>query len=750
MATDKMEINYDKVLFLDIETSKVKCDNGEEIQVVYLANVLTVDTVSYETISSGFFRTMGDTVDYLNKITEEENLICYCHNLDYELFHILREIKGNGVMTDKIDIYNMVLGTSIFRDKNAPLSVYLQEIPSINFRCSLALFNKSVKQLGKGLNLPKLDYDYKVTRTPFSKLVQLDYDYNERDNVIVAQSMFKRWKDRNETLKTTALTFTATTKKDRYEFIKSNFSKSELKSLNIDSANVYDDYDFYRICLESYQGGLTTASKRYFNKKITDRIMSIDITSSYPYQMATKRFPLYDEKFVNHFNGDDAHNFYSEILHGSDHHQMTRNTQIKGYFASVEFYNLELRNEEFLMSLSSSNTILIEGEVVINGKIMSAAKIIMSVDNITLDWINKCYTYDEIIVTELITTTKDRYLRKGEISFILNNFRNKQTMKGVKGKELEYALAKVNINNMYGVKVQKPLKDRYDIIMGEVIKMEYKDNYLFELTSEEIYDNFISLKQENVFKNMVGKNFDIFTDGIYVTSYARLMLLEMMIELTKIKCPCIYTDTDSLKFICNDIKSAQLFVKEINGRIISENEKLYRFKEFKSDFKVSNKEMNEVYKLGTWDIENDVDENGKVLLYEYFKTMGAKKYAYIGEDGIHTTIAGCNKKVCETITKYCEVSGKTLEDGLEELFNVGTMFDTSCSGRTVSYRETRDYDEVQQFRYKGQNLLSNGGIIIQDTTYTLNISLSDENVLEIERESDIIRTLNSEGVLIYE
>ena len=749
MAIDKLKLNYEKVLFLDIETSKVKCDNDEEIQVVYLANVYILDTETYETINSVFFRSIGDTIDYLNEISKKENLICYCHNLDYELYHILREVKGNGVMTDKLDIYNMVMGTSIFRDKNAPLSVFLQEIPCINFRCSYALFNKSVKQLGKDLNLPKLDYDYKVTRTPYSKLTQLDYDYNERDNVIIAKSMIKRWGDRNETLKTTALTFTATTKKDRHEFIQNNFGKSELKTLNMDSANVYDDYDFYRICLESYQGGLTTASKNYFNKRINDKVMSIDITSSYPYQMATKRFPLYDKQFVNHFIGNEAENFYSEILHGLNHLEIARYTQIKGYFATIELINLKIKDDNYLLPLSSSNTIYLEGEVVINGKIVSANKVNMSVDNITLDWINKCYTYDDIIVSELITTTKDRYLRKGEISFILNNFRIKQTMKGVKGKELEYALAKININNMYGVKVQKPLKDRYDIIEGEVTKMEYQDIENFELTSEEIYDNFISLKQDNVFKNMVGKNFDIFTDGIYVTSYARLMLLEMMIELTEIKCICVYTDTDSLKFICNNCKKAQLFIDEINGRIISENNKLYRFEEFKIEFNVSKKDYIEICKLGTWDIENDFSDNGEVILYKYFKTMGAKKYAYISDDGIHTTIAGCSKKVCDTITKYCLVNNLPLDEGLDELFQVGTMFDKSCSGRTVSLRETRDYEYVNTFRYKGKSLLSNGGVIIEETTYTLNISVSDEDVLEMNRESDIIRILNSKGELIY-
>lgn len=213
MATEKIKINYETVLFLDIETSKIVCDNGEVIQCVYLSNVLTVDAVNKKIMNSQFFRTMSDTVEYLNTVCYEGSTICYCHNLDYELFHILREVRGNGIITNKNDIYDLPMGASIFRDKNAPLSIYLEEIPFINFRCSYALFNKSVAQLGKDLNLPKLEYDYKVVRTPYSKLEQLDYDYNERDNIIVAESMFIRWEQREETLETTPLTFTASTKR---------------------------------------------------------------------------------------------------------------------------------------------------------------------------------------------------------------------------------------------------------------------------------------------------------------------------------------------------------------------------------------------------------------------------------------------------------------------------------------------------------------------------------------------------------
>lgn len=747
---DNLKINYEKCLFLDIETSKIKCDNNEEIQAVYLTNVLLVDTVKHCIIDSKFFRTLGDTIEYLNDITLFEQLICFSHNLDYELFHILRETQGNGILGTRTDIYNMVQGNSIFRDKNAPLSVWLEEIPNVNFRDSLALFNKSVKVLGNDLNLPKLEYDYKTERTCNSELTQLDYDYNERDNIIVAYSLFKRWNERGETLETTPLTFTASTKKDRHNFIKDNFGKGELKALNIDNSNVYENFDFYRMCLESYQGGLTTANKNFFNKKIENKIMSIDITSSYPYQMCSRRFPLYDKRTVNHFKGDKADTFYSEILHGIDFQDLAIKTPIRGYFATVEIINLEIKNDNYLLPLSSSNTLYIEGETLINGKVYKANKIVMSLDHITLSWINRCYYYDDIICKELITTTKDRYLRCGELSFIMNNFRIKQTMKGVKGQEINYALAKVNCNNNYGIKVQKPLKDRYDIVNGEVIKLEYKDNFNLNLSQEEIYNNFIDLKHQQHFKNLTGKNFDIFNDGVTVTSTARYMLLDMMIRLTDEKgCKVVYADTDSLKFICDDIKSLQQFVLVVNGEITTKNKSLYRFKEYKELFNVPNDEYEKLCELGTWDIENkDIDDQGNIKPYLYFKTLGAKKYVYVDSSGIHTTIAGCSKKVSETMEIYASKNNISLINTADKLFNTGVMFDVTCSGRTVSSRENREYEYIQTFTKNGLSLFSNGGIIINDTSYTLNLSKSDENVLELNRVSDVVSVINKDGVLM--
>lgn len=750
-----MKINYDKCLFLDIETSTVTADNDDKIQVVYLTNVLLVDTVNKKIISSKFFRTMYDTINYLDLLNEREHLICYCHNLDYELYHILRELEGNGVVGDKKDIYNKPLPGSIFRDTHQPLSIYLQELPNINFRDSYALFNKGVARLGQEVDLPKLEYDYKVTRTPHTELTQLDYDYNERDNVIVMLSMFKRWEERGETLKTTPLTFTASTKKDRYNFIKNNFGSGAIKSLNVDKFEQEENIELYDLFTKAFQGGLTTANQNIFNVLLKDKVVSIDITSSYPYQLCTRYFPYYKKGYTKCLTGEDS-NIYFQCLKNIPFWKLPSERRIKGYVAKLNFIDVEIKNKNFLLPLASSNVIDIQGGEYINGKILKCKKLSIVLDNVAVTWFNLCYNYTAVQCSKIFTTTKDRYLRLGEVSFLLNNFRIKQSLKNVEGKELEYNLAKVNCNNNYGVKVQKTIKDRYDIEEGKITKIEFNKMLLEE--QEEIYNRHLELEKSK-YNKYQDKNFDIFSDGVYVTSYAKYMLIDMMVKITNSGNTVVYSDTDSLKFICDNMKNFKELLVSENKKIKEGNKDHVRFKEYIHLFDLTKKDLNIIADLGTWDIENDIVK-GKIIPYKFFKTLGAKKYlTYSDKKGLITTIAGCSKNVNKVFYKYVEHYKCDMEKAINDLFRIGVQFDSSASGRTVATRDNRPLMYCRRLTHNNLPLFSSGGIIIENTSYTLGITKNDMAMLNIgydvegllpNTKVEYIYKVNKDGIIYDE
>ena len=723
--------------FWDIETSKIICDNGEEMQVTYLSNVVKMNYETGEIVTSIFHRTIEEVVEYFK--TLEDNVIVWSHNLDYELTFLLRELgesKGeikinkNGIVEG---IYNEEVQNIILRDKHSPLSIKLDLLPNITFRDTYAIFNKSVSRLGDELGLPKLEYNYKKVRLPWDKLERLDYDYNERDNIIVAKSLYKYMQDNKIPFDEIPLTFTSFVKRKRKEFIIENYGKKAINKFYFDRNEQLQDFNFFELMLKTYQGGLTASNINETGKIIDKGVYSIDIKSSYPFQMCSRYFPFYSEKTTETFTGELANTFYKI---GS----------YKGFFGTFKFKNIRVKNRNYLLPISSSQ--LNKGycsndRVHFNGKLLSASEIIIPCNDIDIDTINLVYKYDEIECLEIYATTKQRRLRQEEISFLLSAFHKKETI--TDKEDIEYSLSKVYINSMYGVKVTTPIKSSYSIEDGEISEVDY---FKFNVNERKnIYNNFIDT--QNKFSGTI----DIFTDGCYITSYARYMLVSMMTKLVNEGCNVVYSDTDSIKFYLNNTSEDNIIaiINKTNWLTVKNNKKNIRFKTFKEQFNINDQDYEKICKLGIWEMET-VDENDHPKPLPYFITFGAKKYGYITpEQKVKTTIAGCNKKYPSiAIHNLAKKENIPLVEAFKIVLAPGTQFDTSASGRTSAKIENRTREEMEHFTYNGRRINQYGGIIIEDTTYTLNITLNDSKILNIEKATDIIIKIDINGGVNFE
>lgn len=717
--------------FWDIETSKITCDNNEEMQVTYLSNVVTMNYETGDIVNSVFHRTIEEVVEYFNTLPNE--IIVWSHNLDYELTFLLRDLgesKGelkynrNGIVEG---IYDENVQNIILRDKHSPLSIKLDVLPHITFRDTYAIFNKSVARLGEEIGIPKLEYNYKKVRLPWDELEELDYKYNERDNIIVAKSLYKYMIDNKISFDDIPLTFTSFVKRKRKEFIIENYGKKAINKFYFDRNEQIQDFNFFELILKTYQGGLTASNINETGKLIDKGIYSIDIKSSYPYQMCARFFPFYSEKTTENFTGELANTFY-------------KIGNYKGFFGIFRFKNIRVKNRNYLLPISSSQLskgYVSSDRVHFNGKLLSASEIIIPCNNIDIDTINLCYKYDEIECLEIFATTKQRRLRQEEISFLLSAFHKKETI--TYKEDIEYALSKVYINSMYGVKVTTPIKSSYNIEDGEISEIDYfKFN---EEERQEIYNKFI----EN--QPSFGGTLDIFTDGCYITSYARFMLVSMMTQLVDEGCNVVYSDTDSIKFYLNGQDETYIFnlINSKNWRTVKDNKKNIRFKTFKEQFEISDEDYNKICNLGIWEIENEIP-------LPYFITFGAKKYGYITHDNkVKTTIAGCNKKYPSiAINNLSKNENIPLVDAFKIVLSPGTQFDTTASGRTTAKVEKRTREEMEHFTYKGRKINQYGGIIIEDTTYTLNVSLNDSKILNINRPTEVIISINIKGEIDYE
>lgn len=803
---DNIKINNgstDYFIAWDIETSTVQPDPVEgveqdKVQVVYLSNIKCMALDTKEVLFSVFHRHMEDFVKFLPLLRlaingGEEDIFIYSHNLNYEMTFLLKETKFNTVFNEyKYSDFGIAESESIFRSKNAPLQVKLDGLEGVVFKDSLALFGKSVAKLGEELGVPKLDYDYKVCRLPHEQLQEEDYIYNENDNDIVLLSLIDYANKRGMRTNDIPLTFTAQTKLDRYEYVKEcgeNDNKDYLNTLNTNRMSVIQDYMFYNMSLKCYQGGYTSGNANCINV-LRRNVYSADIKSSYPYQMCSRIFPKFYKHTSQFFGSDEdkADKLFKEMFSKRTHEQIRKETPFKGYIAQIEIKGLKIKNEKYMYPLSHSQFEECEGGTVINGKVKSMDWCLLMVNEVKMEVIDLCYDYESIFVHKMFTTTEGSKLHETEIGFLLKNFTIKENIDKDQY-PTDYAISKANVNNMYGVKVQKLIRDNVLIVDGEVLLVEFdkiecekhKDKNelvkLIDKKKEDVYNSFIR-KQEKNFKKKGkhSRNFDIFQDGVYITDYARLMVIQMMVDLVKEGFNVHYIDTDSVKFSKdsnkeskkvikldlqqyinynisnlkteNDIKVTEMFAK-INKKIINNNSKSTRFKQFKKRENLTDQEFNKIVKLGMWEIESTVKKDGIEYLqpYEYFKTLGAKKYTHTENGKIKTTVAGCSKGVGKILDKSLQIYDVEVDELLRIVFTTGTLFDETSSGRTVAKTETREQDETKALTHNGINLRTSGGIIIEDTTYLLNISKSDADILQAQEgyEKEYNIRVNSKG-----
>ena len=110
---------------------------------------------------------------------------------------------------------------------------------------------------------------------------------------------------------------------------------------------------------------------------------------------------------------------------------------------------------------------------------------------------------------------------------ILHLYANKTTLKGVKGKEVEYLNSKEMLNSCYGMCVTNPLRDEFT----------YNGDWdVSHLTADEINETLVKYNDSR-------NRFLFYPWGVFVTAYARRNLFTGIYECGD---DYIYSATDSL------------------------------------------------------------------------------------------------------------------------------------------------------------------------------------------------------------
>ena len=425
-----------------------------------------------------------------------------------------------------------------------------------------------------------------------------------------------------------------------------------------DLKNMLPDYNVFSILREAFRGGNTHGS-RYYSEYIIDNVKSFDIVSSYPAQQLMRLYPM------------------SPWIREED---VTLDRVIRKIYKQqraclmrVKIWGIYLKDKlwgcPYLPKAKSRNII---GGWYDNGRILSADYLETSLTDLDFKILLDEYEFDSIEFTDFY------HCRYGKLPKQLRNtvysyFEQKTQLKGVEGQELYYMKAKNKLNSIYGMSVQSPVKNSIEYIEDD---FRYKDE-----------------DEEELLIKSNAKAFQSYAWGCWVTGWARTQLED---ALKLVKHDFVYCDTDSIKYVGDHDQDFQQF-----------NAKLMR--RAKENGAYATDPKGRTHYLGVF----EADAN-----YLQFIHKGAKKYAYINEDGtLGITVAGVGKK------KGAE---ELLEAGGLEAFQDGFIF-RKAGGTESVYNDDPDVKEIER---EGHKLKITSNVLIRDSTYTLGVAYDYRRLLD--------------------
>ena len=415
------------------------------------------------------------------------------------------------------------------------------------------------------------------------------------------------------------------------------------------------DYEVFKMLREAFRGGNTHAN-RYYSDMIIKDVHSYDRASSYPDVQINCLFPV--SPWLKE-NGMDLDRCLKKIY-----------KHRRACLMRVKLFNLRLTDPmtgaPYLAKAKCRNVINPDND---NGRLLACDYCETTLTDVDFKIVLKQYTFDYI---EFIDFYHCRYgkLPKQLRETVLNYFRQKTELKGVAGQDLYYMKAKNKLNSIYGMSVQSPVKQSIDFLNDFVERCDDETELLTKANK---------------------KAFQNYAWGVWTTAHARAEL-EKAIDLAGPG--FIYCDTDSVKYIGN------VDFTKLNGELQRRSEE---------NGAAAMDPKGNMHYLGVW--EHDAE-------YKQFKTMGAKKYAYVyPDDSLGITVAGVSK------SKGAE---ELQQAGGLKMFKEGFVF-RKAGGTESIYN---DFPELDHITREGRDIPITSNLYIRDSEYTLGLTGEYRRLLE--------------------
>lgn len=552
----------------DIETSKVNHE-GKDYAYCYHWQ-FGINKISFMGRSlTSLYAFMKLVVEIIKYTKPKAKLLVLDANLGYEWQFCKRYWQRMGI-------------TDLFaKEKRNP--IYIEVAKTFVFREVLGLFGHSLAEIAVNYcGMEKLigDLDYSKIRLSSTEIKKEEIGYCVRDVEILVklgEKIFDTYYGQNPSM---PFTSTGIVRAEIKKALGANL-KEERKRIESLMPEEWE-YELFRTKL--FKGGICGTNILLMDRILTD-VAGADITSDYPFQMLTKKFPV----------GGTTRCKPSEF--------MTENIP---YIAWVRFHKFKSRTSHALMSahklMNKEESSKSKETVLDNNRIQYLEFAELVINDIEFESLKKAYKWEHMTVMhcwkfEQGYAMLPPHIRKTVISWYLK----KEKLKADFSDTQEYRDAKAFVNSIFGM-------------MCTALYLED-----FELDEDEC--DIVGVRN-NSYKECCKYLFLSPYWGFWITSHARAMLMDVICRFPSI---IIQYDTDSVYFRDNGSKESielKKYLNSFNKLRMAKNLALF----------LNDEHMKTI---GTWEIDKP---------YKRFKGLGSKRYMYEKQNGtIKCVVAGCRK-----------------------------------------------------------------------------------------------------------
>lgn len=573
--------------------------DGEKSAIVYIWMFGIEDTVVYGRELDDFKLMMDTLNDYLTKARRK--LYVYVHNYKYDFQFVKTYFDWDEVFT------------------KSRREILYSRWRNIEIRDSLALSGgTSLAFIGRHLRdkrYQKLvgNLDYSKLRVPITPLTKQELAYCENDIRVLVQYIREKIVDDGDISK--------------IPYTNTGYVRNYVRNECFRNRGKYMDFmdgltmtaNGYAAMQRTFMGGAVGPNIRRVgvipgkhDDGVEYNVASYDIKSSYPFVMCAYQFPM----------------SYAHLIPNKDAMSYMCRSDVCCQ-CTLEIFNLvPKKGNDFcfpisehkcrrLVGATTGGGIGDDGELVVgSGRVITAQYVMIDITELDYYTYKKFYDIndDNIRVSNMRVFTKG-YLPAPIVKSIMTFFNKKTTLDGVEGKEAEYMLSKNMLNSIYGMMVERVVRDEFHYTNGIMVK-----------DSSNEFNRYV--KQIDDYNNKWNR-FLYYPWGVWVTAWARYRLYDAIAAVGK---DFVYCDTDSVKFV-NPEKHTAYFEKA-NQEARDLMAQVPTRVGLTRDFCFPKSPKGEEKCLGVWEHEYTAKR---------FKTLGCKRYLTEFENGeCKVTVAGSN------------------------------------------------------------------------------------------------------------